>query len=96
MPEPAKPPIKAWDELVGKPQNHVSKSHKIAPSRPDITTHKNAGSAALMSTIFEIVSATFGAKTNIATKLKNAAQRTANLGESTLVETIVAIELAES
>ena len=49
-----------------------------------------------MCTILEIVSATLGAKRNMATKLKNAAHRTASRGESTRVETTVAIELAAS
>jgi hypothetical protein len=42
------------------------------------------------------VIATLGAKTNIAAKLKKAAQKTANLGDNTLVETMVAIEFAAS
>jgi hypothetical protein len=42
------------------------------------------------------VSATLGAKTNIAAKLKNAAHITANFGDNTRVDTIVAIEFAES
>jgi hypothetical protein len=49
-----------------------------------------------MCIIFEIVSATLGAKKNIAMKLKKAAQSTASLGERTRVETTVAIELAAS
>src|SRR5688572_3431474 len=46
--------------------------------------------------ILAIVSATLGAKTNIAMKLKNAAHSTAHWGRSTRVETIVAIEFAAS
>src|SRR5262249_10269914 len=53
-------------------------------------------SSGVTLTIFEIVSATFGANTNIATKLKNAAQNTAMRGESTRVDTTVAIEFAAS
>ncbi len=49
-----------------------------------------------MCTILEIVSATLGAKMNMATKLKNAAHSTAVCGVSTRVETTVAIELAAS
>ncbi len=49
-----------------------------------------------MCTILLMVLATRGAKTNIATKLKKAAHRTAVRGESTRVETTVAIELAAS
>src|SRR3954447_8028643 len=49
-----------------------------------------------MCTIFDTVSATFGANKNMATKLKNAAHTTAVCGLSTRVETTVAIELAAS
>ncbi len=50
-----------------------------------------------MSIIFEpIVLATAVPKVNAATKLKNAAQMTACPGESTRVDTTVAIELAAS
>jgi hypothetical protein len=47
-------------------------------------------------TIFETVSATRGAKMNMAMKLKNAAHSTATRGERTRVDTTVAIELAAS
>jgi len=47
--------------------------------------------------MLEIVPATFTSwKTNIAAKLKNAAHSTATCGESTRVETTVAMELAAS
>ena len=51
----------------------------------------------VMSTVpLPIVCATPVPKTNAATKLKNAAQTTALPGDSTRVETTVAIELAAS
>jgi hypothetical protein len=43
-----------------------------------------------------IVLATWRPRNRKATKLKNAAHTTAYLGESTLVETMVAMEFAES
>jgi hypothetical protein len=49
-----------------------------------------------MWTILDMVSATLGANTNMATKLKKAAHRTAVRGDSTRVDTTVAIELAAS
>jgi hypothetical protein len=45
---------------------------------------------------FPMVEATFTPKTNAAMKLKKAAHNTAVRGDRTLVETTVAIELAES
>ena len=49
------------------------------------------GSTELIFTILETVSATRGAKINMTAKLKNAAHKTANRGDSTRVETTVAI-----
>ena len=36
---PAKPPMSACDELVGKPQIHVIRFQTIAPMRPARITH---------------------------------------------------------
>src|SRR5262252_6603150 len=96
MPAPAAPPMSACDELVGRPHHHVKRSHTIAPKRPASTTYTYAGSSAVIFTILEIVSATLGAKMSMAMKLKNAAHHTATRGDSTRVETTVAIELAAS
>src|SRR5450756_2268669 len=94
MAAPAYPPIKACDELVGRPQYQVIRSHAMAPTSPAKITAKVT---AWMSIIPEpIVLATAVPKANAATKLKNAAQMTAFPGERTRVDTTVAIELAAS
>ena len=90
---PASPPTRACEELVGKPNSHVMRSHPIAPinaaktpafvSTPGLTT-------------LEIVSATAVPNTRNATKFQNAAHTTASCGVRTRVETTVAIELAAS
>ena len=38
LPAPAKPPIRACDELVGSPHHHVKRSQTMAPTRPARTT----------------------------------------------------------
>ena len=91
---PAKPPINAWEELVGNPQTHVIRSHTIAPMSPARITHSST--TAVSTTPFPTVRATLTPKPNAATKLKNAAQTTACSGDSTRVDTMVAIELAAS
>src|SRR6059036_486470 len=91
---PASPPTRAWDEDDGMPPYQVIKSQAIAPI--------NVASMTLESTMlgstmpFAMVLATAVVKMNAATKLKNAAQTTAKLGESTRVDTTVAIEFAAS
>src|SRR5664280_1280754 len=91
---PAKPPIRAWDELVGRPKYQVMMSQAMAPIRPARITYSVA--AAGTTSPLPIVVATLSGKMNAATKLKNAAQTTASPGESTRVDTTVAIELAAS
>jgi len=82
------------DEDDGMPPYQVIKSQAIAPI--------NVASMTLESTMlgstmpFAMVLATAVVKMNAATKLKNAAQTTAKLGESTRVDTTVAIEFAAS
>ena len=56
----------------------------------------NAGSLPWIETIFEIVLATPCWKMNSATKLKTVAHKTASRGDSTRVDTTVAIEFAAS
>src|SRR6185295_14488870 len=91
---PAKPPMRAWDELVGRPQYQVMRFQTMAPINPAKTT---AWSTTLDSTTpFPTVVATLTPKPNAATKLKNAAQATACKGERTRVDTTVAMELAAS
>src|SRR5437762_10914422 len=91
---PAKPPMSAWEELVGSPKYHVTRSHAIAPTRPARITHWSTrrGSTTPLPTVV----ATWTPKPNAATKLKNAAHTTAWSGVRTRVETTVAIELAAS
>ena len=76
------------------PKYQVIRFQAIAPSRPPSTTSE-------LTTVMSIrpepiVLATAVPKTKAATKLKNAAQKTAAKGESTRVDTTVAIEFAES
>ena len=94
MAAPIIPPIKAWEELVGRPKYHVITSHTIAPARPANTTAKVTTLTSIMPR--PIVVATAVPNPNAAMKLKNAAQTTAFPGESTRVETTVAIEFAAS
>src|SRR6185369_8701552 len=91
---PAYPPIKACDELVGKPKYQVMRFQAIAPNSPAKMTRVSTilGSIIPEPTVF----ATPTTKVKAATKLKNAAQTTAWPGESTRVETTVAIEFAAS
>ena len=86
--------MSACDELVGRPKYQVIRSQMIAPVRPPKITAKVT---TLMSTIpAPTVLATAVPKVNAATKLKNAAQMTALPGDSTRVDTTVAMEFAAS
>src|SRR3954454_15209688 len=91
---PAIPPTNACDELVGSPRKKVMRFQPIAPTSPANTTASviDAGS----TTPVAMVVATFVPNTRNAAKLKNAAHATAKRGESTRVDTTVAIELAAS
>ena len=91
---PAKPPISAWDELVGSPQYHVMMFQAMAPSSPARITQwsTTAGSTTPLPTVV----ATFTPKPKAAAKLKKAAHTTACSGVRTRVETTVAMELAAS
>src|SRR5438552_18937301 len=86
--------MRACDDEVGSPHHHVSTSHTIAPNRPAMTTYWVTSSRRIIP--LPIVLATAVPRKKAATKLKNAAQITASLGESTRVETTVAILLAAS
>src|SRR5829696_2386496 len=92
-PAPAKPPISACDEEVGRPSHQVRKFQATAPTSPAKTT---ASLTTAGSTVLPTVLATPVWKTKKAAKLKKAAQMTAMRGVSTRVETTVAIELAAS
>ena len=91
---PAIAPMIACEELVGRPNHHVRMSQAIAPMRPAKITAlvKTDGS----TTSFAIVAATAVPKIRNDAKLKNAAHATACCGESTRVDTTVAIEFAAS
>src|SRR5262249_35866009 len=91
---PAKPPISACDDDVGRPQYHVMTSHTMAPASPARMTHSST--TAGTTTPLPTVVATCTPKPNAATKLKKPAHTTACSGVSTRVETTVAIELAAS
>src|SRR3954468_2936757 len=86
--------MSACDELVGRPRYQVMRSQMIAPIKPPKMTAKFTAERSIIP--FPIVLATAVPKPNAATKLKNAAHTTACPGESTRVETTVAIELAAS
>src|SRR5215216_2282111 len=92
-PAPAKPPMRACDEEVGRPSHQVRKFQLTAPMSPAKTTASLTTSG---STVLPTVLATCVWKTRKAMKLKKAAQTTAIRGVSTRVETTVAIELAAS
>ena len=91
---PAIPPIRACDDEVGSPRKNVIRFHVIAPmsaakiSPIEITLWS--------TTSLAMVFATWVPKTRNATKLKNAAHATARRGDSTRVDTTVAIEFAAS
>src|SRR5438105_12051678 len=87
---PANPPTSACDEEDGIPPSHVTRFQTIAPTRPAVTTASVIPSG--VTTFFPIVFATASGNTRYAMKLKNAAHATAANGESTRVETTVAIE----
>src|SRR6266545_6003072 len=86
--------MSACDELVGNPKYHVMRSQMIAPASPPRMTAKVTILMSIMP--FPTVFATAVPKVKAATKLKNAAQMTALPGDSTRVETTVAIEFAAS
>ena len=90
---PASPPTRACDELVGMPNNQVTRSHRIAPINPEKTMP--IVMAFWSTTSFAMVAATLVPRIT-ATRCHRAAQATATRGVSTRVETTVAISLAAS
>ena len=89
-----KPPIRAWEELVGRPKYHVMMFQAQAPIKAPKMIWLSTTEISMIP--FPIVLATWSPKKRNATKLKNAAQITACCGERTRVETTVAMEFAES
>jgi len=98
MAAPAKPPISVWEEEEGIPSHHVARFQIIAAIIPEKMTGKVIKpSTTDFDTVFAMPNSPimyFAMKK--ATKLKNAAHRTALNGERTLVDTMVAMELAAS
>src|SRR5437764_4322737 len=91
---PAYPPIKACEDEVGRPHHQVRRSHTIAPISPAMTTYCVTSETRIMP--LPIVFATAVPNKNAATKLNTAAHSTASFGESTRVETTVAMLFAAS
>jgi hypothetical protein len=91
---PISPPTRVWEELDGNPHHHVIRFQIIAATKAAPMTVRFITSG--FTTPLPIIVATFIGKTVKAIKLKKAAIVTAASGDSTFVETTVAIELAES
>jgi hypothetical protein len=97
IPAPVIPPIRAWEEDVGRPQYQVIRFQLIAPMREQSTIMGIISACTKSSLIILLmVLATATPKPKAAMKLKKAANATAFLGERTLVETTVDIAFAES
>lgn len=91
---PRYPPRRACDELVGRASHQVRMFQLIAQNKAQNITRGVTKDISIIP--FPIVFATAVPTMKIATKLKVAAHKTAYFGESTLVATTVAIELALS
>jgi hypothetical protein len=91
---PTSPPTNVWEELDGRPYHQVNRFQTIAAIRAEAISVRLTISGFI--TPLPIVVATLRGKMTKAMKLKKAAIETAAIGERTLVETIVAIEFAES
>jgi len=91
---PTRPPTRVCDELDGRPHHHVIRFQIIAA----VTAAAIKFSVTISGSItpLPIVVATLSGKIRNARKLKIAARNTADIGERTFVDTIVAIEFAES
>ena len=93
MAAPAMPPSNACDDEVGSASHQVMRSQTMAPNRPAPTRLSETTSAC---TPLAMLLATCDSKKKNAMELKKAAQSTAWRGESTRVDTTVAMELAAS
>ena len=98
---PMSPPASACEEDEGRPHHQVSRFQRMAPSREAKITLSTIEvpcdfNRSKWMTPLPMVFATFTPPPNAAMKLKNAAQPTAIAGESTRVETTVAMEFAAS
>jgi hypothetical protein len=93
-PAPMRPPMRAWEELLGRPKYQVMIFQVMAPVRAD-KIRRLSTIAGLMIPVPTVL-ATWTPTKKTAVNSKNAAQRTAFLGERTLVDTMVEMALAES
>src|SRR4051794_6858168 len=91
--EPTTPPIRACEELDGRPRYHVARFQKIAPTRPAKTTVGVITSP--LTTSLATVAAT-AREMNAPAKLKIAAYATAIRGGIACVEIDVATTFAVS
>ena len=90
---PKSPPINACEELDGRPNHHVIKFHITAASKAQNITCKVIASLAIIPA--PIVFATL-TPSKAPIHSKTAPNNTACLGDNTFVETIDAIEFAQS
>src|SRR5205809_1057895 len=51
MPEPHRPPMSAWVELLGSPRYQVMRFHEMAPSKADITTTRPGLMASVLASV---------------------------------------------
>ena len=102
---PTIPPASAWEDEEGSPHHQVSRFQTMAPTSAAKMTERTISTPCPFSMSnwmipLPMVWATRSSppkKTGAAaTKLKKAAQATAVIGDSTRVETMVAIEFAAS
>ncbi len=90
---PIRPPMRACEELEGRPTSQVSRFHRIAPTS---AARMTSGWIPVSSTSpLEIVLAT-STDRNAPTRLRTADMATAALGRIAPVEMVVAIALAVS
>ena len=94
VPAPTSPPIRACELDDGMAPHQVIRFQPMAPISAPKMTRQSTTSGAISPV--PMVCATCSPKNRKAMKLKNAAQITATFGESTRVETTVAIEFAAS
>src|ERR1700676_5394779 len=98
MAAPMNPPRRVWDELEGMPNHQVSRFQAIAPMSPEKMTSsvikRKLTELAIVLPILNSPIRYFEIKN--AAKLNSAAQSTAWKGVKTLVDTMVAMELAAS
>ncbi len=69
---PTIPPIRAWEELEGRPKYQVIRFHAIAPTRPPKTASRPIEFAWISTTSLATVAAT-SSETNAPTKFRIAA-----------------------